>query len=398
MEGSSRRDLKELAGLFLKLGATAFGGPAAHISMMENEVVRRRAWMSREEFLDLLGTTNLIPGPSSTKMALYVGLARGGWPGFFLAGLGFILPASAIVIAFAWAYVKFGSLPAVPHFLEGIKPVVLALILQALVALGRTAVKTRWLGALAFAALAASFVVHEFLLLIGAGCVSAVTTYFFLLRGKEKREAPPTRRGAVLPLGPGSLMPYSLSKQISLSPLLFASTLPSISLLSLFLVFLKVGAILFGSGYVLLAFLRADLVERLHWLTNAQLLDAVAVGQFTPGPLSSTATFIGYVLAGLPGAAVATVGIFLPAFIFVAVSGPFVPKLRRSRLAGAFLDGVNVAALALMAGVSLQLARSAVTNVPTAVLFLASLAILLVVRINAAWLVLAGGLLGVLFG
>ena len=393
---ATRGRLQELAGLFLKLGATAFGGPAAHIAMMEHEVVRRRGWMTREEFLDLLGATNLLPGPNSTKMSLFVGHARAGLAGLLVAGLAFVLPATAIVLAFAWAYVRFGALPAMPHFFEGIKPVVLALIAQALVSLGRTAVKSRFLLVIGAAALASAFFMHEFLLLGVAGAISAGAMAIgdFLRKGRGASPPAPAK-----PRGADRAEPHVPSKKIFL-PLLFSSAAisSSFSLSSLFLFFLKTGAILFGSGYVLLAFLRADLVERWHWLTSAQLLDAVAVGQFTPGPLSSTATFIGYVLAGPAGAAVATAGIFLPAFAFVAACGPFVPRLRASRLVGAFLDGVNVAALALMAAVTLQLARPALVNLPTAALFLASTAVLAAFRINAAWLVLAGGLLGIAFG
>ena len=397
MPRGDRADLKDLAALFLRLGATAFGGPAAHVSMMEHEVVTRRGWMTREEFLDLLGATNLAPGPNSTKMALFIGHARGGWPGFLVAGLGFVLPATLLVTGFAWAYVRFGSRPAFPHFFEGIKPVVLALIAHALVSLGRTAVKNRFFLALGLAALAASFFVHELVLLLVAGCISVGVMAFEDLLGKGKMSAaapaPPERDG-----GAGPPAPSKKSSLLFLPLFSLGVPLSSFSLTSLFLFFLKTGAVLFGSGYVLLAYLKADLVERWHWLTSAQLLDAVAVGQFTPGPLSSTATFIGYVLGGLPGAAVATLGIFLPAFALVAVMGPFVSRLRQSRPLGAFLDGVNVAALALMGYVTLQFARPALTNGPTVVLFLASIAILASVRINAAWLVLAGGILGVVFG
>ncbi len=408
--------------LFLRLGATAFGGPAAHISMMEHEVVTRRGWMTREEFLDLLGATNLAPGPNSTKMALFIGHARAGWAGFLLAGLGFVLPATLLVTVFAWAYVRFGSLPAFPHFFDGIKPVVLALIAHALVSLGRTAVKNGFFLALGLAVLAATFFVNELVLLLVAGCVSVgVTTLEDLRRrgrgeGTSERPAAHTSSasadgpaaadaGPASPEGADGASPHAPSKKsLPKSSLLFlplfslAAPLSSFSLTSLFLFFLKTGAVLFGSGYVLLAYLKADLVERWHWLTSAQLLDAVAVGQFTPGPLSSTATFIGYVLGGLPGAAVATLGIFLPAFALVVVMGPFVPRLRQSLFLGAFLDGVNVAALALMGSVTLQFARPALTNGPTIALFLASIAILSTVRINAAWLVLAGGILGLLFG
>lgn len=411
---ATRGRLRELAGLFVKLGATAFGGPAAHIAMMEAEIVRRRGWMSREEFLDLLGATNLLPGPNSTKMALFVGHARAGLAGLLVAGLSFVLPATAIVLAFSWAYVRFGALPAMPHFFEGIKPVVLALVAHALVILGRTALKTRLLLALGAAALAAAFLVHEFVLLLVAGAVSVLAMQIGDSLRRERGggvPALPERRGGPAAGGAGggarvardeAAPPRASSKKSlsSLLPLFLLSPVPalSFSLLGLFLFFLKTGAILFGSGYVLLAFLKNDLVERWQWLTNAQLLDAIAVGQFTPGPLSSTATFIGYVLAGPAGALVATAGIFLPAFAFVAACGPFVHHLRASRALGAFLDGVNVGALALMAAVTLQLAHSALVNVPTAALFLASVAFLSVARLNAAWLVLAGGLLGVAFG
>jgi chromate transporter len=382
--------------------------------MMEHEVVRRRGWLTREEFLDLLGATNLLPGPNSTKMSLFVGHARAGLPGLLVAGLAFVLPAAAIVLAFAWAYVRFGALPAMPHFFAGIKPVVLALVVSALVSLGRTAVKTGRQLVLGAAALAAAFFVHEFL----AGCVSlgGMAIEDFLRRGRgddaqaaaeSGGAAPADRTDAAADLGrAGDARPHAPSKKSSSSlwfsfPLLFSSgaiSSSSFSLSTLFLFFLKTGAILFGSGYVLLAFLKNDLVERWHWLTSAQLLDAVAVGQFTPGPLSSTATFVGYVLAGPAGAAVATAGIFLPAFAFVAACGPFVPRLRASRLVGAFLDGVNVASLALMAAVTLQLATPALVGAPTAALFLASTAVLAAFRINAAWLVLAGGVFGVAFG
>ena len=390
--------MRDIAVLFLRLGATAFGGPAAHISMMEREVVTRRGWMTRGEFLDVLGATNLAPGPTSTKMALFIGYARGGWPGFLLAGLGFVLPATLIVTAFGWAYVRFGSLPAFPHFFAGIKPVVLALIVQALVGLGRTAVKNRFFLVLGLAALAGAFVVHEIVLLLVAGFVSAGVMALEDLLRKGKRGTPVQGSPKSANVIPAPHNPPS-KKILSLPlPLLLLTTISSFSLGSLFLFFLKTGAVLFGSGYVLLAFLRADLVERWHWLTSAQLLDAVAVGQFTPGPLSSTATFIGYLLGGLPGAAVATLGIFLPAFAFVALMGPFVLRLRRSRPLGAFLDGVNVAALALMGSVTLLFARPALTNGPTVALFLASVAILATIRINAAWLVLLGGFLGVVFG
>ncbi len=362
-----RSSLSELAGLFLKLGTTAFGGPAAHIAMMEEEVVRRRRWLTREQFLDYLGATNLIPGPNSTELAIHIGHSRAGWPGLLVAGACFILPATLIVTAIAWAYERFGALPAVGGVLYGVKPVVIALVVQALWGLGRTALKTRGLVALGLAALsAAALGVHELLVLFAAGATMAL-----IRRGARGAAAvvafvPPGLAVAVMPFG----------------------------LWPLFGIFVKIGAVLFGSGYVLLAFLRADLVERLGWLTERQLLDAVAAGQVTPGPVFTTATFIGYVLGGGAGAAVATAGIFLPAFVFVALSGPLVPRLRRSPTAAAVLDGVNVASLVLMAVVTWQLGQAALVDALTVVLAGVSAFLVIRYRINSAWLVLGGALAG----
>ena len=368
------RRLIELARLFLKLGATAFGGPAVHIAMMEDEVVRRRAWISPAEFLDLLGATNLIPGPNSTEMAIHIGHRRAGGPGLVVAGLSFLLPAVAIVWALAWAYVRIGRLPQVAGLLYGVKPVIIAVIAQALWGLGRTALKSRGLVLVGLTAAGLSLAgVNELLVLFGTGVAVAV--------GR----------------GLGGSKVLGLALLPSLSPLALA-TAPArpFQLDVLFLAFLKVGAVLFGSGYVLLAFLRAELVVRLGWLSEAQLLDAIAVGQVTPGPVFTTATFVGYVLGGHAGALAATAGIFLPAFFFVAASGPLVPRLRRSATAGAFLDGVNVASLALMATVTWQLGWSAVRDWPTALLAVASGVLLLRYRVNSTWLVAAGALLGIL--
>ena len=359
--------LRELAWLFGKLGFTAFGGPAAHIAMMEDEVVRRRGWLSREQFLDLLGATNLIPGPNSTELAIHIGHARAKWAGLVVAGACFILPAVLIVTAIAYVYVRFGALPEVAGVLYGVKPVIVAVVVQALWNLGRTAIKSWLLGAIAVAAFAASLLgVDELILLIASGVLVACA------RGVIDR-----RRRAAAWL-----------------PLVGVAAPSSFGLLPLFLVFLKIGAVLFGSGYVLLAFLRSDLVEHLHWLTESQLLDAVAVGQVTPGPVFTTATFVGYLLGGVPAALVATLGIFLPAFVFVAISGPLVPRLRASKLAGAMLDGVNVASLALMAAVTVELGRTAVVDPATAVLAAASAAVLIRFRPNTAWLVLGGAIAG----
>ncbi len=363
--------LTELALLFLKLGTIAFGGPAAHIAMMEEEVVRRRRWMTREEFLDLLGAANLIPGPNSTELAIHVGHRQAGWPGLLVAGASFIFPAAVIVTIFAWAYVRYGSLPEVTGILYGVKPVIIAVVLGALWSLGRTAIKSTLTAVVSCAGLVLAFFgVHELLILLGGG---------LLILGSK-------------------LVARSFEHSSMLFPFALLQSAPtataSFGLWPLFLFFLKVGAVLYGSGYVLLAFIRADLVDRWHWLSEAQLLDAVAVGQVTPGPVFTTATFIGYVLAGMKGATVATLGIFLPAFFFVAVSGPLVPRIRRSLLAGAFLDGVNAAALGLMLLVTLQLGRAAIVDIKTLALALISAILLIAFRINSAWLVVGGGIVG----
>jgi chromate transporter len=361
--------LAEVAWLFLKLGTIAFGGPAAHIAMMEDEVVRRRGWLTHEAFLDLLGATNLIPGPNSTEMAIFIGHRRAGWPGLLVAGVCFILPAAVSVTVIAWAYVRYGKLPQAEGLLYGIKPVIIAVVVQALWGLGRKAVKNTWLAALALAGAILAFIgVHELMILLATGIVAGVFS----------------RRRPVLH-GFTPLLAFGVPA---------ASAAVPFSMGALFLFFLKVGSVLFGSGYVLLAFLRADLVERWHWLTESQLLDAIAVGQFTPGPVFTTATFIGYLLGNVHGAVVATVGIFLPAFVFVALSGPFVPRLRASPVAGAVLDGVNVASLALMAVVTFHLGAAALVDWGTILLALLSAVLLLRYRINSAWLVLGGAVIG----
>jgi chromate transporter len=371
--------LRELAALFLRLGTLAMGGPAAHIAMMEDEVVRRRRWMTHERFLDMLGVCNLIPGPNSTEMAIHIGQLRAGFAGLVVAGACFILPAAAIVMAIAWMYVRYGTMPQAVGLLYGIKPVIIAVVLQALWGLGRTAIKSRLLAAIAIVSfVAALFDVNEMIVLIGGGVV------MMAIRAVEDRDAARATLAA---------LPTVATRASAVKPAAIAAAVVAVpfSLTTLFLFFLKVGAVLFGSGYVLLAFLRTDLVDRLHWLTQAQLLDAVAVGQVTPGPVFTTATFIGYILGGFRGAVVATLGIFLPSFFFVSISGPLIPHLRRSPLAGAFLDGVNVGAWALMAAVTLFLARAAVV---TMILAIASAFVLIRYRINSAWLVIGGGLIG----
>jgi chromate transporter len=356
-----RSELKELALLFLRLGVTAFGGPAAHIAMMQEEVVERRKWLTSDEFLDLLGATNLIPGPNSTELAIHIGHRRAGFAGLVVAGVSFIVPAALLTFAAAWAYVRFGSLPEATGILYGVKPVIIAVVAQAIWNLRKSALKTPALKILAIAGLIASFVgVNELVILFGSGALCVL-----FLRGPTDDKA-----SAVFVAPP----------------------------LKVFVVFLKIGSVLFGSGYVLLAFLRADLVDRYHWLTEQQLIDAVAVGQLTPGPVFSTATFIGYVVGGGVGSLLATVGIFLPAFFFVALSGWLIPRLRKSPLARAFLDGVNVASLALMTAVSWNLARSSLLLVDTVatILAVASAVLLFRFKTNSAWLVLAGAAIGFL--
>ncbi len=386
----SRSDrLQEVAWLFLKLGTIGFGGPAAHVAMMEEEVVRRRGWLSHEEFIDLVGATNLIPGPNSTEMAIHIGHTRAGFAGLLVAGACFILPATLIVTACAWAYVRFGALPQAEGILHGVKPVIIAIVLQALSGLGRAAVKTPLLAGVGIAAAIFSFLgVNELLLLFVAG---------LLIAAIRRVTAKPTH-GSSTGIAAGLAPPASTSAAVGAgvaAGAASAATLP-FGLWPMFLFFLKVGSVLYGSGYVLLAFLRADLVERWHWLSEAQLLDAVAVGQFTPGPVFTTATFIGYVLGGAPGAVVATVGIFLPAFFFVAISGPLVPRIRRSPLAGAFLDGVNVASLALMAVVTWRLGAIALVDWLTLSLAIISAVLLFRFKLNSAWLVGIGAFVGLI--
>ncbi len=364
-------NLTEVAALFLRLGFTAFGGPAAHIGIMHNEVVVRRKWLTDEQFLDLLGATNLIPGPNSTEMAIHIGYLRAGWLGLLLGGFCFIAPATGIVLALAWLYVRFGATPQAEWLLYGIKPVVIAIIAQALWTLGKKALKSRLLalfGAIVF--LLYFLGVNEIALLFAGGLV-------FMLIVNIRR---------IRSLNPAILLPLSL---LTPSPLPFSLPL-------LFLTFLKIGSVLYGSGYVLLAFLRADFVLRLGWLTDQQLLDAVAIGQVTPGPLFTAATFIGYLLGGTSGALLATLGIFLPSFVFVAISNPLIPKIRDSAWASSLLDGVNASALGLMAAVTLQLGISSLTDFYTTLIAILSLVLLLRYKINSTWLIAGGATAGFL--
>jgi chromate transporter len=378
-------ELRELALLFVRLGVTAFGGPAAHIAMMEDEVVRRRKWLTQQKFLDLIGMTNLIPGPNSTEMAIHIGHERAGWRGLLVAGTAFILPAALITGGFAWAYVRFGSLPQAGAVLYGVKPVIIAIVVQAIWGLVPKAVKNRTLGALlGLSLVAAAAGANELLVLAVSGLVASVV-----------RRCGPRPTAAMLMLGSGALGSTSATASAAAAAATATTAATPFSLSGLFFVFAKIGAVLFGSGYVLLAFLRTDLVDHRHWLTEAQLLDAIAVGQVTPGPVFTTATFVGYLLGRTSGALLATAGIFLPAFIFVALSGLLLPRMRRSPAVGAFLDGVNVASLALMAVVTVQLCRAALIDVTTVVLAGISALLLVRFKVNSTWLVVGGAAVGV---
>lgn len=368
VDGAARASLIDLARVFFRLGVTAFGGPAVHIAMFEAEVVRRRGWLTHAELLDMVGAANLIPGPNSTEVAIHVGRKVAGGRGLVVAGACFILPAAAITLALAWIYQRFGRLPAVAGILIAVKPIVLAVVLQAIWELARKAVKTGTLAAIGVAALVATALgVHELVVLLGAGV---------LAMGVVRRS------GAAAVLISAGLAPAT------------AAAAPPAS--AVFLSFAKIGSVLFGSGYVLVAFLRTEVVTRLKWLTEAQLLDAVAAGQITPGPVFTTATFVGYLVAGFAGAAAATLGIFLPAFVFVALSAPLVPRLRASPLTGRLLDGVNVASLALMAVVTVQLGRGALVGPLTVALFVISAVALVRFKISSTWLVLGGATVGLL--
>jgi chromate transporter len=361
--------LREVARVFLTLGTIAFGGPVAHIAMMRRELVGRRQWMSDEQFLDRVGAVNLIPGPNSTELAIMLGYDRARWRGLLVAGVCFIAPAFVIVLALAWAYVRYGSTPAAASLLYAIKPVVVAIVVWALVGLLRTAVKGWVTGAIAVAAITAYLLgVNELVVLFAGGLIAMAV-----------------RVGAgrsflvVLAPVPGEpLFPDPTAGQLG----------------HLFLLFLKIGSVLYGSGYVLLAFLRGDFVNRLGWLTETQLLDAVSIGQVTPGPVFTTATFVGYQVAGFGGAVVATVGIFLPSFILVALLARYVDRIRDRAWSAGFLDGVNAAALALMAGVTVQLGRVALVDPLTIALAVAALLLQWRTKINTAWYIGVAALIG----
>ncbi len=370
MEPRPAGSVREVAAVFLRLGLVAFGGPAAHTAMMREELVRRRRWVSDQRFADLMGATNLIPGPNSTELAIHLGHERAGWRGLLVAGLGFIVPAAVLVTVLAWAYVEHGETPAVEGVLYGVVPVVVAIVVWALVGLGRTVLSSWWLALLAGVALAAYLLgVNELVVLFGGAAIAA------LVRGGR----------ALAGQGPAALA----------LPLLVAGTQQDGRLTELFLTMLKIGAVLYGGGYVILAFLEGDFVDRLGWVSHQQVLDAVSAGQVTPGPVFTTATFLGYVVAGLPGAFVATVAIFLPSFVFVGLLTRLTGWLRSRAWTSALLDGVNATALALMAGVSLELGRTGLVDALTVALFGLTLLALWRTRLNSAWFIAAGALVGV---
>jgi len=365
---SKSNKLVEIATLFLKLGSISFGGPAAHIAMMEDEVVKKRKWISTEHFLDLIGATNLIPGPNSTEMTMHCGYERGGWKGLIIAGATFIFPAVTITLIFAWLYAEYGQLPKVEPFIYGIKPAVIAIIISAVYRLGKKALKSVELAILGILTLIASLLgFNEIIALFSCGILGIIL--YWIKRSRNQAN--------------------------SILPLALVSTL-QIGKLKIFLTFLKVGALLYGGGYVLFAFLDAELVST-GLLTRQQLIDAVAVGQFTPGPVLSTATFIGYQLGGLGGAIAATFGIFIPSFLFVAILNPIVPRLRKSKVISAFLDSVNIAAVAVIVAVCIEMGKDTLIDPKSILIAIISLiGVFGLKKLNSAFIVLGGSLLGYL--
>ncbi|MFQ5808385.1 MAG: chromate efflux transporter [Armatimonadota bacterium] len=380
--------LRDVAAVFCKLGAIGFGGPAVIIGMLEEDVVRRRKWITRERLLDLVGATNIIPGPNAVEMCLHLGYIRAGWPGLFVAGAGFIGPAMLSSLVLAWAYVEYGQLPQVLPFLYGIKPAVLAIILSAVWRLGRTAAKGWRLVVLGLAVLAAYLLgANEVLALLGGGIVG--TLWLWL---SERRTTGEDGQAAVL-LAVVAAERES-AKGAAVAGAAGGAAAATVPMWKLGLFFLKVGAVMYGSGYVLVAFLEGDLVNSWEWLTHQELLDAIAVGQFTPGPLLSCATFIGYLLAEVPGAVLATAAISLPSLAFVAILNPVLPRLRESKWASRFLDAVNISAVALMLAVTAKLGQQALRSWPAWVIAVAAGAAAIRFRVSAPWLVLGGSALG----
>lgn len=351
---------KEIGKVFFKLGTMAFGGPAAHIAMMDDEIIEKKDWISREKFMDLIGATNLIPGPNSTELAIHLGFERGGGLGLLIGGIAFIFPAMVITLFFAYIYVRFGDVPQVGSILYGMKPVIIVIILNALFRLGKSVIKSKFYFILGI------FIIGIYLLGIGEIPLLLLSGIFITLIKNRNRIK---------------------EKFFAVSPL---------SLMAIFLIFLKIGSVLYGSGYVLLAFLEAEFVDKLGILTNQQLVDAVAVGQFTPGPIFTTITFIGYLLKGFPGAIVATIGVFVPSFSLVWLLNPIIPKLRNSTWLSGILDGVNLGALALMAVVTFKLTMTSLIDPISIVIFIISLFTLIKLKINPPWIILLGGIIGFL--
>jgi chromate transporter len=369
---SSEGNLKDIAKLFLRLGVTAFGGPAAHIAMMQQEVVEKRKWMTEQHFLDLIGATNLIPGPNSTEMAIHIGHERAGWKGLIVAGLCFILPAVFITGIFAWLYKQYGQLPKVQPFVYGIKPAIIAVVLAAVYPLAKKSIKTFELGVIGAAVLILSLLnINEIYLMFGAGILALALTSI-KIRSTTK-----------------SIFPFTLLQILN-------ATFLTVTNANLFLIFLKIGAILYGSGYVLFAFLDTELVST-GLLSRQQLIDAIAVGQFTPGPVFSSVTFIGYQINGWSGAVVSTIGIFLPSFVFVALLNPLVKRMRNSKLFAVFLDAVNVASVAIIIAVCYIMGKDSIQDWRTILIAVAGIILTFGFRkINSAWIVLGGSLTGYL--
>lgn len=384
--------LREVALLFLRLGVIAFGGPAAHIGMMEDEVVTRRNWLSRQHFLDLVGATNLIPGPNSSEMTMHVGYERARMPGLIVAGASFIFPAAVITLVLAWLYVRLGTIPAVEQFLLGIKPAVIGIILGAVWRLGQKALKSWQVGLVGVVVFAAALLgLNEIIALLVGGVVGMLWLRGSAGFGKPK---PPTTLSGLALTNSQPLKWTLLAKPWLQTVGATAAAAAGVSLWKLGAVFLLVGATLYGSGYVLFAYLQALLVENLGWLTELQLLDAIAIGQFTPGPVLTTATFVGYLLAGVPGAVVATLAIFLPSFLFVLLLNPLIPRMRQSPWMAAFLDAVNIASIALMLVVVIDLGRATLVSWPAWLIAVLSVITTLFFKVNSAWVVVGGAVLG----
>lgn len=381
MRISATKYLKEVALLFLRIGATAFGGPAAYIAIMQQETVRKRGWIDNQEFLDLVGVTNLIPGPNATETALFLGLRRAGWSGYLASGTLFVIPGVTATLAIAWAYVTYGSLPQVSWILYGIKPVVIAIIIGALWDLGRKGVKDVLTAIVGIGAVGLYFLgLNEIAILFG-GAATVLLIRFITKSVKDSKQR--VHAIPLLPLG------FSASV-VGSSAIPFSQT-------TLFLSMLKIGAVIYGSGYVLYAFFNSEFVLRLGWLTHQQLLDAIAVGQITPGPVASSATFVGYLMGGWQSGLLATLAFFIPSFVLVAAVSRYVPLLRKKWWLSAFLDGVNVSALALMIGVSWALGRSAITDWFTIVLAIGALVAVFRLKANSALLIIGGAALGAIY-